>query len=114
MIMSSEEMISEEMSNSEEMNNETHGIGKIPGAICEANYKKATLRGHTDCVYCLTLHENKLYSGSDENIIRIRNTETYEEIATLRGHTDAVMCLTLHENKLYSGSEDETICIWNT
>ena len=76
----------------------------------------ATLRGHTTHgVSCLTLHENKLYSGSDDKTIRIWNTETHEEIAILRGHTDCVNCLTLHENKLYSGSGGEnTIFIWNT
>ena len=31
----------------------------------------ATLRGHTDCVYCLTLHENKLYSGGWDETIRV-------------------------------------------
>ncbi len=44
-----------------------------------------TLVGHTAAVSCLTLHENKLYSGSCDNTIRVWNTETYEEIATLRG-----------------------------
>ena len=72
----------------------------------------ATLRGHTDMVTCLTLHENKLYTGSDDNTIRIWNTETHEEIAILEEHTNGVMCLALHENKLYSGSVDRTIRIW--
>jgi len=70
------------------------------------------LRGHTNIVRCLALHENKLYSGSCDKTIRIWNTETHEEIAILRGHTDVVRCLTLHENKLYSGSYDKTIRIW--
>ena len=74
--------------------------------------KIATLRGHTDIVCCLTIHENKLVSGSRDKTIRIWNTETYELIATLRGHTDNVSCLTLHENKLYSGSKDKTIRVW--
>ena len=60
--------------------------------------KITTLRGHTDWVNCLTIHKNKLVSGSDKTI-RIWNTETYEEIATLEGHYDIVLCLTLHENK---------------
>ena len=79
----------------------------------ETHEEIAILRGHSDRVFCLTLHENKLYSGSGDNTIRIWNTETYEEIATLRGHTGSVFCLTLHENKLYSGSSDNTIRIWN-
>ena len=64
----------------------------------------ATLRGgHTEWVNCLTLHENKLYSSSEDNTIKIWDTETHELIATLRGHTEGVLCLTIHENKLYSG-----------
>jgi WD40 repeat protein len=31
----------------------------------------STLEGHTDGVNCLTLHENKLYSGSYDNTIRV-------------------------------------------
>ena len=73
----------------------------------------ATLRGHTEWVNCLTLHENKLYSSSEDNTIRIWDTDTREEIASLKGHTNSVTCLTIHENKLYSGSWDKTIRIWN-
>ena len=72
----------------------------------------ASLEGHYGCVKCLTLHENKLYSGSIDGNIRIWDTETYEEIAILRGHTGSVRCLTLHENKLYTGSGDKTIRVW--
>jgi len=72
----------------------------------------ATLEGSTNRVNCLTLHENKLFSVSDDKTIRVWNTETYEEIATLRGHNDDVICLTLNENKLFSGSEDNTIRVW--
>ena len=73
-----------------------------------------SLEGHSASVVDLTLHENKLFSGSNDKTIRVWNIETYEEIATLEGHTSNVDCLTLHENKLYSGSEDTTIRIWNT
>jgi WD40 repeat protein len=69
---------------------------------------------HTGAVICLTIHENKLYSGSDDTI-RIwagTHTENYEEIATLEGHTERLRCLTHHENKLVSGSLDKTIRIW--
>ena len=70
------------------------------------------MRGHTAWVNCLAIHENKLYSGSDDKTIRVWNTETYEEISTVIGHTDYVICLTLHENRLYSGSYDNTIRVW--
>ena len=73
----------------------------------------ATLEGHTGSVNCITLHENKVYTGiGSDTTIRIWNTETHEEIATLEGHTHCVRCLTHHENKLYSGSGDNTIRVW--
>ena len=87
-------------------------IAYINNIIEERYTEIATLRGHTDYVWCLTIHENKLYSGGYDKTIRVWNTETHEEIATLRGHTSSVRCLTLHENKLYFGSDDETISIW--
>ena len=74
-----------------------------------------TLEEHTNWVRCLTIHENKLISGSWDDTIRSWNTETYEKIATLMGHTRdtrGVSCLTLHENKLVSGSPDKTIRVW--
>ena len=86
--------------------------------IIEKLYKKqATLEGHTYPMSCMTLNENKLFSGSWDGTISVwagTNTETDEEIATLEGHTGMVLCLTISENKLYSGSYDETIRIWNT
>ena len=69
------------------------------------------LEEHTNWVRCLTIHENKLFSGSWDDTIRIWNTETFEEISTLIEHID-VRCLTLSENKLFSGSDDNTIRVW--
>jgi F-box/WD-40 domain protein 7 len=94
-----------------------HGSCRINGSISIWNTytdEEIKILRHTQSVECLTLHENKLYSGSDDETIRVWNTKTYEEITTLRGHTDTVCCLTLHENKLYSGGYDKTIRIWNT
>jgi WD40 repeat protein len=82
----------------------------------------ATLKGHVGGVCCITLHENKLYSGNDvylhsgnyDDAIRIWNTETHEPIASLKGYIEGVCCFTLHENKLYSGDFNRTIRVWNT
>ena len=80
----------------------------------ETNKEIACLIGHHGWVDCITLHQNKLYSGGYDQTIRVWNTETHEEIAILRGHTNLVCCLTLHKNKLYSGTYDGTIHVWNT
>ena len=72
----------------------------------------ATLRVHTVGVRCLIVHNNMLYSGSNDRTIRAWNLDTNECITALRGHTDDVRCLIVHNNILYSGSEDNTICTW--
>jgi WD40 repeat protein len=79
----------------------------------ETKEEIATMRGHTSGVTCLTIHKNKLFSGSWDKSIRIWNIETYGVISVLLGHTSAVTCLTHDENKLYSGSCDKTIRVWN-
>ena len=69
------------------------------------------LRGHTSFVWCLTVWNNYLYSGSYDKTIRKWN-ENGDCVATLRGHTDVVYCLTVWNNHLYSGSDDNTIHKW--
>ena len=73
----------------------------------------ATLRGHTLYVSCLIVHNNILYSGSEDRTIRAWNLDTNECITALRGHTNNVRCLIVHNNILYSGSWDNTIRAWN-
>ena len=75
-----------------------------------------TLEGLTNSVFCLAIHENKLFSCGDEHI-RVWNTDTYKQINTLEGtmyEGMTVHYLTVHENKLYSGSENDfKLRIWN-
>merc|ERR1711907_658003 len=72
-----------------------------------------TLRGHTSYVYCLTVVGDKVYSGSDDETIRVWDTGTHECMTTLRGHTSWVGCLTVVGDKVYSGSGDKTIRVWS-
>ena len=67
-------------------------------------------------VWCLTINDGKLYSGSFDNSIKVWNCSNHELITTLgvpeehdeegeyEGHTDYVYCLTINDGKLYSGS----------
>jgi F-box/WD-40 domain protein 7 len=96
---------------------------------CSNHSLIATLRGHTNTVYDLAIHDGKLYSSGDENLgdenneeqdpvadtpsIKVWNCSNHKLITTLRGHTDDVLCLTAHDGKLYSGSDDHAIKIWN-
>ena len=46
-------------------------LEKIANALEARSEEIATLEGHTRAVWCLTLHENKLYSGSVDETIRV-------------------------------------------
>jgi WD40 repeat protein len=56
----------------------------------------------------------KLISGSDE-LIRIFDTATWQQIAILEGHTSVVSAISLSQNNrfLASVSDDKTACLWN-
>ena len=100
---------------------EAWGI-KLPAGFFKEHFKDlltlpsgtqiATLRVHTDYVVCLIVHNNILYSGSNDRTIRAWSLDTNECITALQGHTECVNCLIVHNNMLYSGSYDKTIRAW--
>ena len=56
--------------------------------------------------------EEKLISGSWDNIIRVWDASTGRLDATLTGHRDAVHGLVVMGERLFSASEDGTIRVW--
>jgi WD40 repeat protein len=72
--------------------------------------------GRYDLVYSLawTSDGKKLISSSDE-LIRIFDTATWQEIAILEGHTGVVFAISLSRNNrfLASVSNDKTARLWN-
>jgi WD40 repeat protein len=77
----------------------------------------ATLKGHTDPVYCLawTADGKTLISGSSDESIRTWNTTTWQQIAALTGHTYYVIGIAISPNGriLASASYDDTARLWN-
>ena len=73
----------------------------------------ATLEGHTSGVLCLTVHNNILYSGSEDRTIRAWNLDTNECVEHCKPIVNCMNCLVVHNNILYSGSNDRTIRAWN-
>jgi F-box/WD-40 domain protein MET30 len=72
-----------------------------------------TLKGHSNGVMCLEMHDNILATGSYDATIKIWDLDTVKEIRTLEGHTSGVRCLQFDRAQLISGGMDHTIKMWN-
>ena len=70
----------------------------------EAHDEEGEYEGHTDVVWCLTINDGKLYSGSFDKTIKVWDCSTNKLITTLTEHTDGVELLRIHCGKLYSAA----------
>ena len=68
----------------------------------EEHDEEGEYEGHTSSVYCLTINDGKLYSGSSDGTIKVWDCSTNKLITTLTENTDDVYRLRLHGGKLYS------------
>ncbi|KAG2757645.1 WD40 repeat-like protein [Suillus brevipes Sb2] len=77
----------------------------------------ATLKGHTDIVWCLawTKDRKTLISGSFDHSIRTWNTTNWQQTAVLDEHTSVVHAIAISPNDriLASSSYDKTARLWN-
>jgi len=77
----------------------------------------ATLKGHTNQVWCLawTKDGKTLISGSDDFSIRTWNTTNWKQTAVLAEHTSYVRAIAISPNGriLASASMDKTARLWN-
>jgi len=95
--------------------------------VPEEHDEEGEYEGHTSYVYCLTINDGTLYSGSWDHSIMVWNCSNHELITTLgvpeehddegeyEGHDCPVDCLTISDGKLYSGSGDYwgSIKVWD-
>lgn len=72
-----------------------------------------TFMGHRGWVYCLLLHRGWLFSGGDDNMIRIWNMETSEQLETLTAHRNGVTQIVLCHDKLMTASFDHYVVAWD-
>ena len=83
----------------------------------------ATLTAYDDGVNCMHVHENKLYSGGDDSVIRVSNADSFEYITSFEASRDAsaplqpelgIWCMLVHNNKLFCGGGDDPTRVWDT
>jgi WD40 repeat protein len=77
----------------------------------------ATYKGHTNTVRSIVLSSDgkTLCSGSDDNLIKVWDTETGKCTATFEGHTSPVTALKISQStgRLISASYDGSIRVWD-
>lgn len=67
---------------------------------------------HSGYVYAVIVHNDKLYSGSEDGTICQWDLDTGECLRTFKG-SYVITSIIAYDDKLYSGSYDGTICEWN-
>ncbi|KYR02343.1 hypothetical protein DLAC_01173 [Tieghemostelium lacteum] len=81
---------------------------KIPQLKC-----KGTFTGHNGPIWCMTVTNGFLISGSSDQMVKIWDLTTLKCKAMLAGHQGIVHCLAVIGNRLFSGSSDQTIRVWD-
>ena len=71
--------------------------------------KPRLFTGHSGWVYCLFIHENLLFSGGDDKVVRIWDIKTATCVEELRAHRNGVTSVCICGGKLYTGSFDHYI-----
>src|SRR5690348_15240443 len=69
------------------------------------------LEGHKGRIWCITLWQDSLWSGSEDGTIKQWNSN--RNVCTFSGHSAGVLCLLSWGDFLCSGSADNTIRMWN-
>ena len=108
------------------------GLKPLPGNMLLTSSLDTTLRlfdrttlqntkvfsGHTDKVWCLDVHENRVFSGSSDKTVRIWDLESTESVAEpLRSHRTSISAIKVVTTGpvplLFTGSAGNTVRVWD-
>jgi WD40 repeat protein len=90
----------------------------LPHNELKGAWDDKTLRGHADVVRTVSLNANGRFalSGSDDQTLKLWETDKGECVRSFEGHTDGVnsVCISGDAKFALSGSGDKTLKLWDT
>nr|XP_061806250.1 PH-interacting protein [Nerophis lumbriciformis] len=88
----------------------------VPTAVYQHMKMHKRILGHLSSVYCVTFDRTgrRIFTGSDDCLVKIWSTDSGCLLATLRGHAAEISDMAVsHENTMIAaGSCDKTIRVW--
>uniref|UniRef100_A0A3Q3VLF8 PH-interacting protein n=1 Tax=Mola mola TaxID=94237 RepID=A0A3Q3VLF8_MOLML len=97
--------------------NGSYRLGQlVPTAVYQHMKMHKRILGHLSSVYCVTFDRTgrRIFTGSDDCLVKIWGTDDGRLLATLRGHAAEISDMTVsYENTMIAaGSCDKTIRVW--
>ncbi|KAM3602893.1 uncharacterized protein V6R79_012963 [Siganus canaliculatus] len=88
----------------------------VPTAVYQHMKMHKRILGHLSSVYCLTFDRTgrRIFTGSDDCLVKIWGTDDGRLLATLRGHAAEIsdMAVSYENTMIAAGSCDKTIRVW--
>uniref|UniRef100_A0A8C5R7B4 Pleckstrin homology domain interacting protein n=1 Tax=Leptobrachium leishanense TaxID=445787 RepID=A0A8C5R7B4_9ANUR len=88
----------------------------VPTAVYQHMKMHKRILGHLSSVYCVTFDRTgrRIFTGSDDCLVKIWNTDDGRLLATLRGHAAEIsdMAVNYENTMIAAGSCDKMIRIW--
>lgn len=69
--------------------------------------------GHKGWVYCLLMHNGFLFSGGDDNVVRIWDLKHASQVEQLVAHRNGITQICITNGQIFTSSFDHYIVIWN-